>query len=143
MIGKVSKAKGGFTLAEAIVATLIVAIVLVSVLGLMSQCTRYLTDVRRTARASQVLQQEMESIRLTNVWSGLTGLAGTSFVDPMDSNHIYYGTIAETNYATFGTTTTVETVTLTLTWTNQASRQVLTNRLTALIGYGGLNKYIY
>jgi hypothetical protein len=124
------------------IAVMILGIVLTSVLVTVSQCARYLTDIRRTARASQVLQQEMESIRLTNVWTGLTGLAGTSFTDPADTNHIYMGTIAESAYSSFGTTTTVQEVTLTVTWTNQVNR-VITNTLTALVGYGGLNKYIY
>jgi type II secretory pathway pseudopilin PulG len=134
--------EGGFTLAEAMLATLILVFVMASVLSVASQSARYLTDIRRTARASQVLQQEMENIRLTNVWTGLTGLANTSFSDPSDSNHLYAGSITESNYYSFGSTTTVEEVTLTVAWTNQVGK-VLTNRLTTLVGYGGLNKYIY
>lgn len=135
-------ANDGFTLIEALVASLILAVVLTSVLATLAQCARSVTDIRRTARASQILQQEMESIRLTNVWTGLTGLANTSFSDPTDTNHIYAGTISETAYASFGTTTTVEEVTLTITWTNQVGK-VLSNELSTLVGYGGLNKYVY
>ena len=132
----------GFTLLEAMLATLILAFVLTTVLATLSQCARSLTDIRRTARASQILQQEMECIRLTNVWTGLTGLANTTFSDPTDTNHVYAGTISETTYSSFGTTTTIQEVTLTLVWTNQVGN-VRSNELTALVGYGGLNKYVY
>src|SRR5579859_6559821 len=104
----------GFTLVEAIVATLILAIVLVSVLAVASQSARYLTDIRRTTRASQVLQQEMEAIRLMD-WTTLQALTN-SFTDPNDTNHIFAGTITQANYApaAYGTTNTIVTVTLTV-----------------------------
>ena len=140
MIGKLSNGEAGFTLAEAILATLILAVVLTSVLAVASQSARYLTDIRRTARASQVLQQEMEYIRLLD-WTTLQSLTNT-FTDPSDSNHTYKGTIAQSTYDSYGSTTTVVTVTLTVTWTNQVSR-VLTNTLTSLVSNGGLNKYIF
>jgi len=132
----------GFTLVEAIVATLILAIVLVSVLAVASQSARYLTDIRRTTRASQVLQQEMEAIRLMD-WTTLQALTN-SFTDPNDTNHIFAGTITQANYApaAYGTTNTIVTVTLTVTWTNQVNT-VLTNTLTTLVSNGGLNKYIF
>ena len=132
----------GFTLLEAMIASVILAFALASVLAVVSQGARYLTDIRRTARASQILQQEMEGIRLTNVWAGITGLNNTTFSDQIDTNHLYSGSITESNYSSYGSTTTVVEVTLTLTWTNQVN-VVLTNRLSALVGNGGLNKYIY
>jgi Tfp pilus assembly protein PilV len=142
MVLRQLQSKSGFTLLEAMLATLILAFVLASVLAVLSQCARYVADIRRTARASQILQQEMEGIRLTNVWSDITGLANTTFSDPNDTNRLYTGTITQANYASYGSTTTVVKVTLTVTWTNQTNR-VLTNTLTALVGNGGLNKYIY
>ena len=139
---KLVNAREGFTLLEAMIATMILGLVLASVLAVVSQCARYLTDIRRTARASQVLQQEMEYVRLLD-WSTLQSLTNT-FSDPSDSKHIYMGTIAKSAYSSsnFGTTTTVEEVTLTVSWTNQVNR-VLTNTLTTLVGNGGLNKYIF
>jgi Tfp pilus assembly protein PilV len=132
----------GFTLLEAMIASIILMLALASVLAVVSQGARYLTDIRRTARASQILQQEMEGIRLTNVWAGITGLNNTTFSDQIDTNHLYSGSITESNYSSYGSTTTVVEITLTLTWTNQVN-VVLTNRLSALVGNGGLNKYIY
>jgi len=140
--GRFGTTRSGFTLLEAMIATMILGLALASVLAVLSQCARYLTDIRRTARASQILQQEMENLRLTNVWSGLVGLNGTTFSDPNDTNHLYAGSIAQSNICLYGTTATVVEVTLTVTWTNQVNR-VLTNSLSALVGNGGLNKYIY
>jgi type II secretory pathway pseudopilin PulG len=142
MIRRQFRAEGGFTLAEAIMATLILAFVLTSVLAVASQCTRYLVDIRRTARASQVLQQEMEYVRLLD-WSAVQALTNT-FSDPQDTNHVYAGTISKSSYtaANYGATTTVTEVTLSVTWTNP-SNIVFTNTLTTLVSDGGLNKYIF
>ena len=139
---KLAKTQDGFTLLEAMIATIILGLVLTSVLAVVSQCAHYLTDIRRTARASQVLQQEMEYVRLLD-WNALQSLTN-QFTDPADTNRIYAGTIAKSAYSpsAFGTTTTVEEVTLTVTWTNQVN-QILTNTLTTLVGNGGLNKYIF
>lgn len=128
------------TLLEAMIATLILGFVLASVLAVLSQCARYLTDIRRTARASQVLQQEMETIRLLD-WNTFQSLTN-SFSDPSDTNKIYVGTITKSSYDTYSSTTTVTKVTLTVTWTNQVNR-VLTNTLTSLVSNGGLNKYVF
>jgi type II secretory pathway pseudopilin PulG len=140
MTRKLVNGKDGFTLLEAMVATMILGFVLASVLAVLSQCARYLTDIRRSARASQMLQQEMEYVRLLD-WSTLQSLTNR-FTDPSDTNHIYTGTITQSAYSSYGSTTTVEEVTLTVTWTNQVGC-ILTNNLTTLVSNGGLNKYIF
>ncbi|HUK83556.1 MAG TPA: type II secretion system protein [Verrucomicrobiae bacterium] len=100
-----SRTRSGFTLLEAMVATIILGLALTSVVGVASQCLRYLTDIRRTARSSQVLQQEMENIRLLS-WSQLSALPNT-FIDPDDTNQIYSGTITQSAYDSYNGTTTV------------------------------------
>src|SRR6266404_6326252 len=135
MTRKLAKTKDGFTLLEAMIAVMILGFVLASVLVTVSQSARYLTDIRRTARASQVLQQEMEYIRLLD-WNTMQSVTNT-FTDPSDTAHLYAGKITQAAYDTYGTTNTVVKVTLTVTWTNQVNR-VLTNTLTSLVGNGGL-----
>lgn len=135
------KANDGFTLLEAMIATMILGFVLASVLAVVSQSARYLVDIRRTARGAQVLQQEMEYIRLLD-WSALQSVTNT-FTDPNDTaQHLYAGRVTQSAYDTYGTTNTIVKITLTVTWTNQVNR-VLTNTLTSLVGNGGLNKYIF
>ena len=140
MTQKPANARDGFTLLEAMIAVMILGFVLASVLVTVSQSARYLTDIRRTARASQVLQQEMEYIRLLD-WTALQS-ATNSFSDPSDTARLYAGKITQSAYDSYGSTSTVVKVTLTVTWTNQVNR-VLTNTLTSLVGNGGLNKYIF
>ena len=137
---RLNRSKSAFTLLEAMIAAVILGLVLGSVIAVASQCLRYLTDIRRTARSSQILQQEMETIRLLN-WSQLGALT-SAFTDPNDSSHIYAGTVTQTAYDSYNGTTTVMKVTLTVTWTNQSHR-VLTNSLSSLVSNGGLNKYIF
>src|SRR5437867_1029588 len=134
------QAQHGFTLMEALVATMILGFALASILGVAGRSMRYLNDIRRTARSSQVLQQKMEDIRLLS-WSQLQALPGT-FTDPSDTNRVYAGTITQTAYDSYNGTTTMMKVTLTVTWTNQVYR-VLTNSLSTLVSNGGLNKYIF
>jgi prepilin-type N-terminal cleavage/methylation domain-containing protein len=132
--------RSGYTLAEVMIASIIMALVLVSVMGIVGRSVRYLSDIRRASRSSQVLQQEMENIRLMT-WSQIQALPN-SFSDPSDANHLYSGTINTTSFDTYSGTTTVLAVTLTITWTNQSASLVLTNTLTTLVCNGGLNKDI-
>jgi prepilin-type N-terminal cleavage/methylation domain-containing protein len=132
--------RSGYTLAEVMIASIIMALVLVSVMGIVGRSVRYLSDIRRASRSSQVLQQEMENIRLMT-WSQIQALP-SSFSDPSDVNHLYTGTISTSSFDTYSGTTTVLAVTLTITWTNQSASRVLTNTLTTLVCNGGLNKYI-
>src|SRR5947208_6006186 len=124
MLPGFSRVRSGFTLLEAMIASIILGLALTSVIAVASQCMRYLTDIRRTARSSQVLQQKMEDIRLLS-WSQLQVLPAT-FTDPSDTNRVYAGTITQTAFDSYNGTTTMMKVTLTVTWTNQVYR-VLTN----------------
>ncbi len=137
---RLSRSRSGYTLAEVMLASIIMAFVLVSVLAVCSRCFRYLTDIRRTSRSSQVLQQEMENVRLMT-WSQVQSLSG-SFSDPTDTNHLYTGTINTGGYDSYSGTATLTCVTLVVTWTNQSANRVLTNSLTTLVARGGLNSYI-
>lgn len=130
----------GFTLMEAMVATIILAFALTSVIGVSGRAMRYLNDIRRTARASQVLQQKMEDIRLLS-WSNMQ-LLPTTFSDPTDTNRLYKGSIITNQFDSYNGATTVMRVTLVVSWTNQTNR-VLSNQLSTLISMGGLNKYIF
>lgn len=134
--------QSGFTLVEAMVATIILTLALGSVLGIAGRCMRYISDIRRSARGSQVLQQKMEDVRLMS-WSQITTLPGT-FTDPTDTKGIYKGSIVtnELDYYPSPGSTTLMRVTLIVSWTNQSNSEV-SNQLSTLISQGGLNKYIF
>jgi type II secretory pathway pseudopilin PulG len=137
---KLYKGNGGFTLLEAMIATMILGFVLASVLAVASQSFRYVADMRRTARSSQVLQQKVEDIRLLS-WSDVNALPST-FTDPNDPTGFYKGTITKSAYDSYNGTTTVLKVTVSVTWTNN-NKHVMTNALSTLVSNGGLNKYIF
>jgi type II secretory pathway pseudopilin PulG len=144
-IRRVTLGRGGYTLAEAMMATVIMAVVLASTLAVAALCIRYVTDIRRASRSSQVLQQQMENIRLLP-WSQILALPGHFPYGTDATNAIYQGysgTISSSPFDMYSGTATVLTVTLTVTWTNQSANRVLTNTLTTLICDGGLNKYIF
>ncbi len=131
---------GGFTLVEVMISTAILGFVLVGILALASHAFGYLSDIRRRARSSQILQQRMEDIRLLN-WTQLQACPAT-FQDPSDLTGQYVGTVSQTPYDWYHGSTTVMQVTLAATWTNRTGR-VHTNILTTLISNGGLNKFIF
>lgn len=131
----------GFTITEVAVVTVLLGILLSSILALVSHASRYLHDIRLTARSSQVLQQKMEDIRLLT-WDSLT-----NYPSVWTNSESTYGTfvvrITTNRYSPASGATTVLQVTLSTTWTNFSTRQVATNRLTTLVTKGGLNQYIY
>ena len=130
-----------FTIAEVAVVTVILGILLASILALVSQASRYMHDIRLTARTSQVLQQKMEDIRLLS-WSQLTNYPAV-WTDSASTYGTATVTITTNAYDSYAGATTVLQVTMTTTWTNFSSKQVATNRLTTLVTNGGLNQYIY
>ena len=130
----------GFNLIEVMTGSVILGLALSSVLALASRAFGYLSDIRCTARSSQVLQQRMEDIRLMN-WTQLQAMTNT-FTDPSDTSHRYAGSIIKTDYDWCNSTTTVMRVTLVVTWTNHQGG-VQTNSLSTLMSNGGLNKYIF
>jgi Tfp pilus assembly protein PilV len=135
-----SKDRAGFTLIEALLASGILALALISVLALASKGFRYIGDMRRYARSTQVLQQKMEDIRLTNIWSAVWSLNGQAFSDSTVLGDSYGGIITVCPNPPYPTDFVAQ-VTVTVTWTNSASC-IITNRLTSVICLNGLDKYI-
>ena len=121
---------------------MILILALVSVLALAARGFRYLNDMRRWARSSQILQQKMEDIRLVTVWTNLWALSNTTFTDSSLSGTTYRGHIAISSYNPPYPTDYVACVTLTVTWSNSTTR-VLSNQMTSLVCNNGLNKYIF
>src|ERR1043165_2833498 len=129
--------RGGFTLMEVMISSMILAFVLVSITALISRTSRYLMDLRTHARSSQVLQQRIEELRAMS-WTEITNLP-TSFTSSADTNDTSGKTRTSATYQVQGSTVMVVQATATVTWTNRSNR-IVTNTLTTLISNGGLNK---
>lgn len=124
---------------EALIAAMILGLALASVLAISSHSFRYLSDIRLTARSSQVLQQKMEDLRLLS-WTDLHSVSN-NFSDSMTPG-TFRGTMSFVPYDMYGSVTSATRVTLMVTWTNRNSG-VSTNTLSTIIANGGLNKYIF
>ena len=134
--------QAGFTLIEAVLASMILMLSLVSVLALASRGFQYMRDMWSWARSSQVLQQKMEDIRLVTVWTNVWALNNTTFTDSSLTGMIYKGTIVISAYNPPYPTDFAACVTLAVTWTNSPGK-VLTNRMSTLLCKNGLDKYIF
>ncbi len=133
----------GFTLVELVLAVAIVALVFASAMTLMGRGFQVLDDARLDTLASQVLQSEMEDLRLKN-WSEITALLSSEDFTPDNG-------FATTSFSRFTCTRTVETVvdndhlrkiTLVATWHTTSGRARECRYLT-FIGEEGLNDYYY
>jgi prepilin-type N-terminal cleavage/methylation domain-containing protein len=134
--------RAGFTLIEVMIASVILLMVLGSVMALASRGYRYVADMRRWARSSQVLQQKMEDVRLVTIWNNVWALNNTTFADTNVTGMAYRGTINVNSYNPPYPTSEMARVTISITWTN-SHNLTMTNRLTALVCKNGLNKYIF
>jgi Tfp pilus assembly protein PilV len=134
--------QAGFTLIEAMLASMILILSLVSVLALGARGFQYIGDMRSWARSSQVLQQKMEDIRLVTVWTNVWALNNTTFTDSSLPGMVYDGTVVISSYDPPYPTNYAACVTLTVTWTNSANR-ALTNRISTFVCKNGLDKYIF
>ena len=126
----------GFTLMEAMISSIILALAVTTALTILSHATKYVNDMRLRARSAQIVQQKVEDLRLLS-WSNLTSSPST-FTDASDTNKLYAGKLVMSTYQSYGTTQTIKQVTVQVTWTN-THRMVMTNSLTTLISNGGLN----
>lgn len=129
--------RAAFTLIEVMIASVIMAFVLVSIVSVISRTTRYLTDLRLYALSSQIMQQRVEELRAMS-WGQVTNLP-TTFTSSSDTNGTYGKTLNISNYQMFGPTAIVVRATIVTTWTNKKGI-VTTNALTTLISNGGINK---
>ena len=137
--------ESAFTLIEAVTGSTILIFALVSVLAVATHGFRYIADMRRTARSSQVLQQRLEDFRLITVWNNILALDNTSFTDTNLPGCTFRGTITVDPYSPYDSysgSAIVARVTLIVTWTNQMYH-IQTNTLTSLFCKNGLNSYIF
>lgn len=142
---KKQSSEGGFSILEALVGSTILIFGLASVLAVATHGFRYIADMRRDARSSQVLQQRLEDIRLITVWTNVLTLGNTTFTDTNLPGTRFNGQVtvsAYPPYDSYGGAPIVSRVTLLVTWTNRNGK-ILTNRLSSLVCKDGLNSYIF
>lgn len=148
------KSEFASTLVEVIVATVIIAVVGAGIIGSINYGLFIMQLARENARATQIMLEKLESIRLYN-WSEVTsnGYVPTAFTDYYDpqggSNSlgtVYNGTLSVADAVFSGTTpsysTNVRQFTVTVQW-NTAGRVNHTRTLTTYVAKDGAQNYIY
>jgi len=142
-------APAGFTLVEAAVATGVIGVMLVSLYSGFSMGFGAVAIARENERATQILVQKLETVRLYT-W---TQLNTTNFIpgtfqetlDPDDTNHlglVFTGSVSiASSPITCAYSNSIKLVTVGLNWTSAKTshqRQVQT-----LVSQYGLQNYIY
>jgi prepilin-type N-terminal cleavage/methylation domain-containing protein len=140
----------GLTLIEAIFALAIIGLIVLAVYGAITSGVTSLRMARENLRATQILVEKTESLRLYN-WDQLnTNFIPTSFIVPYDatsgstnSGVLFYGAIDLVNNPDIGTSysNNIRLVTVRLNWTTgriQRSREIST-----YVCRTGIQSYVY
>jgi type II secretory pathway pseudopilin PulG len=142
------KSRAGFSLAETVVAMGMTALVTASVLAGISNGFSALDSTRQELRATQILQERTETIRLYN-WDEINtpGFVPSQFTapyNPMSSGDglIYRGTVTITN-APFAESysANLRQVTVQLDWTSGKTPH--TRKISTLVARDGIQDYVY
>lgn len=127
-----------FTLVEVMVASLVLVFGIVTAISAMQSGVRAMDRTRKLALATQVLQTEMEQLRLKS-WAQLDALAGTSTFTP-DSAASGANAFTCTRQIT-SPKSDMKEITLTAEWRGSDGRPQ-TAKLITRYGKNGLNDYI-
>jgi type II secretory pathway pseudopilin PulG len=142
-----------YTLAEVIVSVALVAILFVSLYGGMTSGFAVTQASRENLRATQIMLEYMEGIRLYN-WDQLTSSnwipsTFTNYYYPLaiagESRGIpYYGTIAVTNAnlnPASSYSTNMRSIVVTVNWTNANTPK--TRTMTTYVARNGVQNYVF
>lgn len=141
----------GFTLAEALIATAVVGVSFISLYSGLAQGTKIVQASQQTVRATQILGEKMETIRLYT-WDQVTN---SSYIPTTFTNYYYpggqnSGTAGVTYYGTLTIANTslgesynsdLRQVTVTVTWTSDSGQHQ--RQMTTMISHYGMQNYIY
>jgi type II secretory pathway pseudopilin PulG len=140
--------RSGFAIIEASVATAIVGIVFAALLSGFTGGFGIIRLARENVRATQIIQEKMEMIRLYN-WDQINsnGFIPTNFTasfDPTNSSKglIYRGTVVVTMPTmTEGYSNTIRQATVEVAWVSGNTQR--NRKMTTLVSRYGLQNYIY
>jgi prepilin-type N-terminal cleavage/methylation domain-containing protein len=147
----------GYSLVEVMVAVLVLALIMLSVYGLLNSGFGTIAVTREEERATQIMSQKLEAIRLLT-WPQLSNCPTTfqETFNPQGGGGTN-GTAGITYYATLKTTDpatnlpsaysgSVHLITVTVTWTNNFNGTAPaghTRQMQTLSALNGLQTYIY
>ncbi len=148
------KAEQASTIVEVVVATVIIAIAGAGVITSINYGLLIMQMARENARASQIMLERLESVRLYN-WSEVTnaGYVPTTFTDVYDPQSptnaqgaVYSGTLTVADPVFSSSTpsysSSMRQFTVTLQW-NTNGKVPHTRSLTTYVAKDGLQNYVY
>jgi prepilin-type N-terminal cleavage/methylation domain-containing protein len=150
---RAGKRQRAFTLAEIMVTVFVLGVVCLSLFAGFSTGFMMVDSARQDLRASQILTQKAEAIRLCT-WSSLSNCP-ISFIeryDPSSTNSagtVYSGTVTTSTPTIIPNTASYRTnmllVTISLSWTNYSAHQSAAHSRTAqtLVARYGMQNYIW
>lgn len=147
-----SKAERGTSIVEVVVAIAILGIMAGGIIGSFSYGFYVMQLTRENQRATQIMLEKVEAIRLFNWDQLMAGDIPTRFTDHYNpqgpagaQGPTYHGTIIITNFAatTASYSTNLRQLNLTVEWTNSLGRMKRTRSLSTLIARNGFQNYVY
>jgi prepilin-type N-terminal cleavage/methylation domain-containing protein len=148
------RTRSGFTLIEVMVGVALMGVATVSLYTGFSYCFAVTRVTRENVRATQILQDKMEVMRLLN-WDQVANLPGfvpTTFTAPYFASNptntsspeglTYYGTVLVTNAPISETyASDLRMIQIKLTWTS--GNMTRTRQMSTFVSQHGMQKYIY
>jgi hypothetical protein len=141
-----------FTIADAIMAIFVLATAGSAFCTAVSCGFIVLQTTREDLRATQILMQKMEAVRLCT-WSQLASFSFKESYDPLNSTNVpgttYYGNVAVESVTNIPNTvsyaTKVQQVTVTLNWTNYNRGSAIPHnrQMQTMVARYGLQNYIW
>jgi len=136
--------RAGFTLIEVMIAASVMVLVIMSSIGTLSLGYRLLENARLTTLAGQVLQSEMETLRLKN-WTEISALpASEAFVAEdtiIAAGNNKFTCVRKIENAPTGSGT-IKKITLAVSWTSMRGIPH-TRQYMSYFAENGLNDYYY
>ena len=144
--------QSGFTLVEVMVGVAVMGIMMVSLYAGFAFGFQQIRRARENVRATQVLQERMEVIRLVN-WNDLnsSGYIPTKFTDPFYADNptnppansfFYTGTVQVASApVTESYSNDLRMIKIQLTW--PSGQLIRTRQMTTLVAQFGIQRYVY
>jgi type II secretory pathway pseudopilin PulG len=142
--------ESAMTLAELLIAFAILGIMSVAIINSFSYGFHIMQMTRENQRATQIMVEKFEAIRLFSWDQVMVGAVPTNFTDSYDpqegtnSGVVYFGTITVnplTGAAHYRTN--IRQFDLTLVWTNGFGKLRRTRSLSTYVGKNGIQNYVY
>jgi len=149
------RAVAAYTLAEVMVSVLLLGLLTVSLFTALSSGMALVQSARENLRATQILSQKMESLRVLSWDQGLNPLLAnptfTESYDPNNTNTLAYQGVVTSTGAPPGTpadyANDLRVVTVTLYWTNNlqglADPIVHSRQMQTCVARNGMQNYLY